>query len=135
MMMTREDILDYAESHGPRQAADLLFLGGPDGYEGDDYDEVLAWLEEKTDGIKMVCEFVGGPMAGQITLAQAEKLTEARSNDWSKERALGHCVPKAELDDRPKFEGYAGPMWDGVRRGGIAILRYETWDVYDMLSR
>lgn len=91
--------------------------------------------EERSDGVKFVCEFIGGPMAGKMPLEEAEKLTEARSKDWSKERALGHCVPKAELDNRPKFKGYAGPMWDGERAGGIAILRYETWEVYDMLSR
>ncbi len=45
MMLIREDVLDYAEMHGQQQAADLLLLAGPDGYEGDDYDELLKELE------------------------------------------------------------------------------------------
>lgn len=85
--------------------------------------------------MKFVCEFVGGPMAGQIDLEEAEKLTDKRSEDLSAYRAMGRLVHRAELDNRPEFDGYAGPMWDGERPGGIAVLRYETWDVYDMLSR
>ena len=85
--------------------------------------------------MKLVCEFVGGAMAGKMPLENAEKLTEARSRNWSEERSRGRLVPRAELDSKPQFEGYAGPMWDGERPGGIGVLRYETWDVYDMMSR
>lgn len=85
--------------------------------------------------MKFVCEFIGGPMAGKMPLEDAEKLTDKRSTDWSKDRARGGLVPRAELDNRPKFKEYAGPMWDGERPGGIAILRYESWPVYEMLSR
>ena len=133
-MTIREDILDYAERHGRQQAADVLLLCGPDEYEGDDYEELMAWLEERSDGVKFVCEFIGGPMAGKMPLEDAEKLTDKRSTDWSKDRARGGLVPRAELDNRPKFKDYAGPMWDGERPGGIAILRYESWPVYEMLS-
>ena len=48
--------------------------------------------------------------------------------DCSKERMAGGCVHRAELDNQPIFKGLAGPMWDN---GG---LRYETWDVYALLS-
>jgi len=85
--------------------------------------------------MKLVCEFIGGALAGIISLEDAEKMTAERSKDWSGDRAKGRLVPRAELDNRPKFDGYAGPMWDGERAGGIGVLRYETWDVYDMMSR
>lgn len=83
-----------------------------------------------------VCKFVGGPLDGSMALELAEKLTTKRSKDWSEDRERGHVVPRKELDNRPKFDGYAGPMWDGTRQGGtVGVLRYETWEVYDMLSR
>lgn len=51
------------------------------------------------------------------------------TEDLSEIRAGGGCVHRAELDNQPKVNGYLGPMWDG---DGI---RYETQEVYDMLSR
>lgn len=51
------------------------------------------------------------------------------SEDYSAHRANGAIgVPRAELDNQPKVGGYLGPMWDGDG------LRYETQEVYDMLS-
>lgn len=52
------------------------------------------------------------------------------SEDHSALRANGVIgVPRKELDNQPKVDGYLGPMWDGDG------LRYETQEVYDMLSR
>ena len=51
------------------------------------------------------------------------------SEDLSELRAQGICVHRAELDNQPEYEGFLGPMWDG------GMLRYETTEVYDMLSR
>ena len=51
------------------------------------------------------------------------------SANYSEARAKGACVPRAELDNQPMVDGYLSPMWDG---DGI---RYETQEVYDMLSR
>lgn len=33
-MITREDVLNYAEAHGAEGAHDLLLLAGPDGFDG-----------------------------------------------------------------------------------------------------
>jgi len=84
--------------------------------------------------MKFVCEFIGGSMEGSMSLEAAEKLTDARSKDWSEDRRKGRLVPREELDNRPKFGEYAGPMWDGERPGGVAVLRYESWPVYEMMS-
>ena len=107
-----------------------------------------------------ICEFIGGERNGcRSPLEQAEQMTDKRSRNWSKERSRGDLVPRKELDDRPKFSGDLGPMWDGLRyeingktyydfevRGKpelaeeakhiepTAILRYETQEVYDLLS-
>lgn len=48
--------------------------------------------------------------------------------DLSKERAAGILVHRAELDNRPKYEGFLGPMWDG------GDFRYETREIYDIPS-
>ena len=82
---------------------------------------------------KFMCQFVSRIRAFTITLDDAESLTAERSEDLSELRAAGRCVHRAELDNKPKFSEYAGPMWDGIRADGTAIIRYETWDVYDMM--
>ena len=51
------------------------------------------------------------------------------SEDLTELREQGCCVHRAELDNQPMFEGFLGPMWDG------GCLRYETQEVYDMLSQ
>lgn len=85
--------------------------------------------------MKFICEFIGGPLAGTMPLEKAESLTAERSDDLSAIRERGGLVRRAELDNRPVFKGYCGPMWDGMRGPDRAVLRYETWEVYDMLSR
>jgi hypothetical protein len=74
--------------------------------------------------------FVGGKYNGQtMNIEDVEKISNGhRSMDWSKERAMGACVSRKELDNQPLVDGYLGPMWDGDK------LRYETQEVYDMLS-
>ena len=85
--------------------------------------------------MKFICEFIGGPLAGTMPLEKSETLTAERSEDLSAIRKRGGLVHRAELDNRPVFKGYCGPMWDGTRGNDIAVLRYETWEVYDLLSR
>ena len=74
--------------------------------------------------------FVGGKYNGLIVDEKdLEKMpSRGRSYDWSRERAWGGVVPRAELDNRPLIEGYLSPMYDG------GMLRYETQEAYDILS-
>lgn len=51
------------------------------------------------------------------------------TEDLTSLRINGALVHRAELDNQPILENLLGPMWDS---GG---LRYESWEVYDMLSR
>lgn len=89
-----------------------------------------------------VYEFVGGAFNGEIFSAEdAYRLHgicgSGYSSDWSQERECGACVPRVELDNELQFKGYLGPMWDGTRRINgekVYVLRYETQEVYDMLS-
>lgn len=92
--------------------------------------------------MKMVYEFVGGRYNG---MRMPKEAVAAIGNgkftkDWSIDRAKGRMVPREELDSQPFVEGYTAPMWDGIRLDPVtmeqyAVLRYETFEVYDMLSR
>ncbi|WP_407399648.1 hypothetical protein [Treponema sp.] len=73
--------------------------------------------------------FVGGRFDGLVCDIEAMK---GKSNgklsfDYSALRKQGACVPRAELDNQPLFDGYLSPMWDG------GMLRYETQEVYDLM--
>lgn len=41
---------------------------------------------------------------------------------------------KKELQGQPKVRGFLGPMWDGTL-DGKNVIRYETQEVYDIMSR
>lgn len=111
--------------------------------------------------MKHIYEFVGGKYNNQrMTYHEVMKIYNGYlSHDFSEERNAGALVPRAELDNQPHVDGYVGPMWDGERyimdgkeyhswdferlpderkKNKIievfAILRYETQEVYDMLS-
>ena len=80
----------------------------------------------------MLAHFVGGNLNGVVCSVEEVKrkywngrLTE----DLTEARKRGAWVHRAELDNQPEVNGYLGPMWDG------GMLRYETQEVYDMLSR
>ena len=79
-----------------------------------------------------LAHFVGGEYDGKyMTEWQIEQkfCNGKHSLDLSAERAHGGCVHHAVLDNCPMVEGYLSPMWDG------GMLRYETQEVYDVLSR
>ena len=105
---------------------------------------------------KYYFEFHGGNLNGcKLTQQQANFFCDGRTEDLSEIRRRGGCVHRPELDNQPTFTGYLGPMWDGERVMGtdgkfhytfdnftpaephqsIYVLRYETQEVYDMLSR
>ena len=76
--------------------------------------------------------FVGGKLNGMrmtVEEIKAKYWNGKLSEDLSALRARGILVHRAELDNQPLVDGYYGPMWDGNK------LRYETPEVYDMLSR
>lgn len=107
--------------------------------------------------MKFVYEFVGGPLNGVIfDHIDAVAFSSGDSGDLSNIRNAGGTVRRKELDNQPTFDGYLGPMWDGERIKGtdgkyhysfertfipadpaekVFVLRYETQEVYDLLSR
>ena len=89
--------------------------------------------------MKYICQFVGGNLNGTMAYDEACRCCNGRSEDLSEVRKVNrYAVHRPELDNQPTFDGYLGPMWDGTRNiNGVetAVLRYETPEVYDMLSR
>lgn len=81
--------------------------------------------------IKVNAIFVGGKYNGkEVTHDELMKMGNGNFNkDMSVYRKQGACCQRAELYNQPLVEGYLSPMWDGDK------LRYETYEVYDMLSR
>ena len=41
---------------------------------------------------------------------------------------------RAELQGAPKLKNFCGPMYDGEDDQGRAVIRYESQEVYDILS-
>lgn len=106
--------------------------------------------------MRVFYEFVGGQLNKAVMVrSEVEELAEGYTPDRSMERLAGRLVPRKELDNQPKVPDYVGPMWDGERYllddGRMAytfekvnlasvvevvgIIRYESQEAYDMLSR
>lgn len=91
--------------------------------------------------MKYAFEFVGGKLHGQTITDYntAVAISNGKSEDLSEVRKVNrYAVHRVELDNQPTFDGYYGPMWGGERDINgehYAVLRYETPEIYDMLSR
>ena len=89
------------------------------------------YSRKHTDKTRVV--FVGGKYDGMVTTVRAAKLLPAFrgfESDLSEERSHGVCVHHPIFDGAPKFAGYAGPMSGNED----TPLRYESWDMYEMMS-
>lgn len=64
-----------------------------------------------------------------VDVSELAKQAIAYTPSYAQYRARGCVAPREELDCRPIIVGYLSPMWDGD------MLRYETPEVYDLLSR
>lgn len=106
--------------------------------------------------MKFKYQFFGGKYDMQeMDEEQARELAHSFTPDRSEIRAAGMLTQRQELDNQPQIDGYCGPMWDGMRyliNGELmydfriseeqkaaadevyGILRYETQEVYDLMS-
>ncbi|MCM1329347.1 MAG: hypothetical protein NC253_07880 [Ruminococcus sp.] len=103
-------------------------------------------------------QFVGGAYNGQkwrYAALETRNLIKGYTKDWSEERVKGILCPREELDNQPIIDGYLSPTYDGVRyivdgkvksdwqcteeekakSDSYHVIRYETKEVYDVLSR
>ena len=92
--------------------------------------EMVKAAQDGSHAIPHPAFFVGGRYHG---FYKTHKELKAIGNGkfslrWS---ALSQHNPRTvnlNLEDQPLVDGYLGPMWDG------GYLRYETQEVYDVLS-
>lgn len=109
------------------------------------------------DTSNYIYEFVGGEYNGKMwryAALKARNLIKGYSADLSEKRAKGVLCKRAELDNQPIIDGYMPPMYDGkiyLVNGNLKsewqctdeakanceffhVIRYETEEVYDMMS-
>ncbi len=109
------------------------------------------------DTSKYRYNFVGGEYNGKMwhyAALEARGLIKGYSSDLSERRAKGELCKRAELDNQPIVDGYMPPMYDGKRYivdgqlksewqcsekekascDFVHVIRYETEEVYDMMS-
>lgn len=112
-------------------------------------------MQYNIDDLDLAYTFIGGELDGQQFDRQiVEAFAEGYTPNNTLKRAAGLLCPRKELDEQPKICGYYGPMWDGIRyvmkNGSVkydfqvkdmsqvlriyGVLRYETEEVYDMMS-
>jgi hypothetical protein len=92
------------------------------------------WLYNLYNQIEFLYVFYGGKLKGEVlTREQINEISNGNTKDLHKEREKGLLVHRRELDNQPEVKGYLGPMFEKIGYGKI-YLRYETKEVYDMLS-
>lgn len=92
----------------------------------------LAEIQQKGKVYKVVSMNPDDPQPRMIveTFETAEHLK--KSFETSGEFHSVSC--RAELQGAPKLKNFCGPMYDGEDSQGRALIRYETQEVYDILS-
>lgn len=76
--------------------------------------------------VENVYKVVGGEYEGDYTLDELKNLPIFSG------KYFNH---RGELNNQPILDGYVGPMLDGWREGHKRVIRYDTYEIYDMLSR
>ena len=83
----------------------------------------------------MKYQFVGKGYVNTFSnLADIPYAITGYTEDYTVARRNGACVHRQELDNRPEFKVFLGPMWNGTTEEGEPIFRYETQEVYNLLS-
>lgn len=97
-------------------------------------DKLDAWFYNLYNPVKYLYTFHGGRLHGKVlTRGQMNRISNEKTLNFRREREMGLLVHREELDDQPKVIDYLGPMYNGFTYG-VIYLRYETQEVYDMLS-
>lgn len=97
-------------------------------------DVLACWIYNQYNKVKYIYKFYGGKFNRKILeREEVEKIKDGITKDYTELRKQGISVYREELDNQPTIKGYIGPMFDGIDYG-IVNLRYETQEIYDMLS-
>lgn len=70
-----------------------------------------------------------------VTMEGAQEMSrEELENNYKVDGFLVRKSAREELQGQPTIFDLCGPMYDGETKEGAARIRYETWDVYNMMS-
>ena len=99
-------------------------------------DKITKWIYNRLNNekIEFMYEFVGGKYNGKtMTKAEVETLSHGLTEDLTHIRQKGGTCQRKELDNQPLVDGYLSPMFSHIDYG-LVYLRYETQEVYNILS-
>ena len=98
-------------------------------------DDVDKWIYNSYQPVEYLYEFVGGNLNGKIlTKEEIDRIAIGLTENQESLREKGVTVHRKELDNQPIVKDYLGPMFEKIDYGKI-YLRYETQEVYDILSK
>lgn len=99
-------------------------------------DKITQWIYNRinNESIEFMYQFFGGKYNGQtMTKEEIESISSGTTEDLTHIRQQGGTCHRQELDNQPLVDGYLSPMFSHIDYG-LIYLRYETQEVYDMLS-
>lgn len=99
-------------------------------------DNITKWIYNRlnNENIEFMYEFIGGKYNGKtMTRTEVENISNGRTEDLTHIRQQGAICHREELDNQPLVNGYLSPMFSHIDYG-LIYLRYETQEVYNVLS-
>lgn len=99
-------------------------------------DKITKWIYNRlnNENIEFMYELVGGKYNGKtMTKAEVETLSHGLTEDLTHIRQKCGTCHRKELDNQPLVDGYLSPMYSHIDYG-LVYLRYETQEVYNILS-
>ena len=112
-----------------------LFYGLVDGFPQE------LKLAEESERVHLAEIQAKGKIYRVITMGEARRMTIAEFQTADELKSVFESTGefrsvscRAELQGAPKLKNFCGPMYDGEDDQGRAVIRYETQEVYDILS-
>lgn len=112
-----------------------LFYGLVDGFPQE------LKLAEESERVHLAEIQAKGKVYRVITMGEAQRMTIAEFQTAGELKAAFestgefHSVScRAELQGAPKLKNFCGPMYDGTDEAGNSVIRYESREVYEILS-
>jgi|GEM_PF-1384717 hypothetical protein len=99
-------------------------------------DTITQWIYNRLNSvnIEFMYQFFGGKYNGQtMTREEIESISSGTTEDLTYIRQQSGTCHRKELDNQPLVDGYLSPMFSHIDYG-LVYLRYETQEVYNMMS-
>ena len=99
-------------------------------------DYITQWIYNRlhNEDIEYVYQFVGGEYNGKsMNRTEIESISHSTTEDLTHIRQQGGTCHRKELDNQPLVNGYLSPMFSHIDYG-LIYLKYETQDIYNMMS-